>query len=405
MVVSKKTKKTQESINNRLALVMKSGKYTLGYKTVLRSLRGSKSKLIIISNNCPPLRKSEIEYYAMLSKVGVHHFNGNNVDLGTACGKYFRVCCLSIIDPALAQQRVSIASDMWSLGVILYILLSGYPPFHAPSNREKQQRILAGDFSFDEHTWKTITSSAKQLISSLLSVDPSRRPTAKDLLQHPWVIGDSAKQELMDAEVVSRLQSFNARRKLRAAAIASVWSSKVFLRTKKLKSLIGTHDLSSDELENLRLHFKRICADGDNATLPEFEEVLKAMKMDSLILLAPRVFDLFDNNRDGTVDMRELLCGLSSLKNSQGDDALQICFQMYDTDRSGSISKEELASMLRALPEDCLPADITEPGKLDEIFDQMDANNDGKVSFDEFKAAMQRDSSLQDVVMSSLRPQ
>ena len=70
------------------------------------------------------------------------------------------------------------------------------------------------------------------------------------------------------------------------------------------------------------------CADGDNATLPEFEEVLKAMKMDSLIPLAPRVFDLFDNNRDGTVDMRELLCGLSSLKNSQGDEALQICFQV-----------------------------------------------------------------------------
>ncbi|XP_058079951.1 large ribosomal subunit protein eL30-like [Magnolia sinica] len=56
-------------------------------------------KLIIIANNCSPLRKSEIEYYAMLAKVGVHHFNGNNVDLGTACGKYFRVCCLSIIDP------------------------------------------------------------------------------------------------------------------------------------------------------------------------------------------------------------------------------------------------------------------------------------------------------------------
>ncbi|KAL4322749.1 hypothetical protein AHAS_Ahas14G0241600 [Arachis hypogaea] len=92
-------KKTHESINNRLALVMKSGKYTLGYKTVLKSLRSSKGKLIIIANNCPPLRKSEIEYYAMLAKVGVHHYNGNNVDLGTACGKYYRVCCLSIIDP------------------------------------------------------------------------------------------------------------------------------------------------------------------------------------------------------------------------------------------------------------------------------------------------------------------
>ncbi|KAK7266774.1 hypothetical protein RIF29_19429 [Crotalaria pallida] len=99
MVAAKKTKKTHESINNRLALVMKSGKYTLGYKTVLKSLRSSKGKLIIIANNCPPLRKSEIEYYAMLAKVGVHHYNGNNVDLGTACGKYYRVCCLSIIDP------------------------------------------------------------------------------------------------------------------------------------------------------------------------------------------------------------------------------------------------------------------------------------------------------------------
>ncbi|KAK4785222.1 hypothetical protein SAY86_001911 [Trapa natans] len=92
-------KKTHESISNRLALVMKSGKYTLAYKTVLGSLRSSKGKLIIIANNCPPLRKSEIEYYAMLAKVGVHHYNGNNVDLGTACGKYFRVSCLSIVDP------------------------------------------------------------------------------------------------------------------------------------------------------------------------------------------------------------------------------------------------------------------------------------------------------------------
>ncbi|KAG0488812.1 hypothetical protein HPP92_007623 [Vanilla planifolia] len=91
MAPTKKTKKSTESINNRLALVMKSGKYTLGYKTVLKSLRSSKGKLVIIANNCPPLRKSEIEYYAMLAKVGVHHFNGNNVDLGTACGKYFRL--------------------------------------------------------------------------------------------------------------------------------------------------------------------------------------------------------------------------------------------------------------------------------------------------------------------------
>ena len=149
---SKKQKKTMESINSRLALVMKSGKYTLGYKSTLKTLRQGKGQLslpshsprpsyshpsslpsppppslpslsfsranpelrlclppvpcvfglawlVIIADNCPPLKKSEIEYYAMLAKTGVHHYSGNNVDLGTACGKYFRVSSLSITDP------------------------------------------------------------------------------------------------------------------------------------------------------------------------------------------------------------------------------------------------------------------------------------------------------------------
>lgn len=78
---------------------MKSGKYMLGYKTTVKSLRSGKSKLIIIANNCPALRKSEIEYYAMLAKIGVHHFSGNNVELGTACGRMYTVSCLSITDP------------------------------------------------------------------------------------------------------------------------------------------------------------------------------------------------------------------------------------------------------------------------------------------------------------------
>merc|ERR1711994_633961 len=99
MGAQKKQKKTVESINSRLALVMKSGKFQLGYKQTLKTLRMGKAKLVIIANNTPPLRKSEIEYYAMLAKTGAHHYSGNNNELGTACGKYFRVCTLSITDP------------------------------------------------------------------------------------------------------------------------------------------------------------------------------------------------------------------------------------------------------------------------------------------------------------------
>merc|ERR1712127_836217 len=87
-----------ETINSRLQLVMKSGKYCLGYRQTLRKLRASKGKLIILSSNTPALRRSEIEDYAMLSKTGDHHYSGNNIELGTACGKYFRVGCLCITD-------------------------------------------------------------------------------------------------------------------------------------------------------------------------------------------------------------------------------------------------------------------------------------------------------------------
>ncbi|XP_012369626.1 60S ribosomal protein L30-like [Octodon degus] len=99
MVAAKKTKKSLESINSRLQLVMKSGKYVLGYKQTPKMIRQGKAKLVILANNCPALRKSEIEHWAMLAKTGVHHHSGNNTELGTACGKYYRVCTLAIIDP------------------------------------------------------------------------------------------------------------------------------------------------------------------------------------------------------------------------------------------------------------------------------------------------------------------
>jgi large subunit ribosomal protein L30e len=111
MPASKKQKKALESINSRLKLVMKSGKYTLGYKSTLKTLRQGKSKLVIIASNCPPLRKSEIEYFAMLAKTGVHHYTGGNVELGTACGKYFRCSMLSITDPGDSDIIRSMPSE------------------------------------------------------------------------------------------------------------------------------------------------------------------------------------------------------------------------------------------------------------------------------------------------------
>ncbi|CAG88581.1 DEHA2E22946p [Debaryomyces hansenii CBS767] len=90
--------KSSDNINAKLGLVIKSGKYTLGYKSAVKSLRTGKAKLIIIAGNTPVLRKSELEYYAMLSKTQVYYFQGGNNELGTVCGKLFRVGTLAILD-------------------------------------------------------------------------------------------------------------------------------------------------------------------------------------------------------------------------------------------------------------------------------------------------------------------
>ena len=98
-----KNKKQSDDINARLQLVCKSGRYSLGHGAAVKSLRQGKCKLLIIANNCPPLRKSQLEHYAMLSNTAVHHFFGNNVDLGTVCGKYFRATCMAIADAGDAE--------------------------------------------------------------------------------------------------------------------------------------------------------------------------------------------------------------------------------------------------------------------------------------------------------------
>ena len=76
-------KESQDNINNKNALVQRSGKTLLGYKATLKALRNGKAKLVFISSNCPSLRKSQIEYYAMLAKVKIFLYQGNNVSLGT----------------------------------------------------------------------------------------------------------------------------------------------------------------------------------------------------------------------------------------------------------------------------------------------------------------------------------
>merc|ERR1712070_16785 len=88
----------QDNMNQKLALVIRSGKYKIGYKNALRSVRQGQAKLLLIASNCPAIRRTELEYFAILGGARVCHFEGNNVELGTASNRMHRVCVMSVQD-------------------------------------------------------------------------------------------------------------------------------------------------------------------------------------------------------------------------------------------------------------------------------------------------------------------
>jgi serine/threonine protein kinase len=119
-------------------------------------------------------------------------------------------------------------ADMWSVGVILYILLGGYPPFIESTQRDLFRKIRKGDYEFHEEYWGTVSIEAKDLIRSLLKVDCCARLTAKEALRNQWIQGDDAKLANRDLGAnLDKLRNFNAKRKLRAAVSAVVAANKL----------------------------------------------------------------------------------------------------------------------------------------------------------------------------------
>jgi serine/threonine protein kinase len=109
-------------------------------------------------------------------------------------------------------------ADLWSVGVILYILLGGYPPFIESTQRELFRKIRKGDYEFHEEYWGTVSSEAKELIASLLTVDVNKRLSADDALENQWILGDDAKLAQRDlGSNLEKFRNFNAKRKFRAA--------------------------------------------------------------------------------------------------------------------------------------------------------------------------------------------
>ncbi|CAM9187931.1 unnamed protein product [Ectocarpus fasciculatus] len=127
--------------------------------------------------------------------------------------------------------------DMWSIGVITYILLGGYPPFHDDNQARLFQKIRRGKFSFHEQYWDPISDGAKDLIARMLTVDPAARITATQALEHPWVMSEDDELETSElGDSLQRMRVFNARRKFKSA-IATI------IMTMQLQKFLASRDI------------------------------------------------------------------------------------------------------------------------------------------------------------------
>jgi len=140
--------------------------------------------------------------------------------VATACGTPGYVA-----PEVLRREAYGSSVDMWSVGIIAYVLLCGFPPFYEQSNARLFKKIKSGSYSFPSPYWNHITPAAKKFVTQLLQTDPKKRLTATQVLEHPWIKSCSLKPNIAgstDLRIQSELKTYNqARRKLKAMMFAS----------------------------------------------------------------------------------------------------------------------------------------------------------------------------------------
>jgi len=154
-----------------------------------------------------------------ITDFGLAKIANGELLLKTACGTPNYVA-----PEVLLNHGYDEAVDMWSIGVILYILLCGFPPFYSEKTAELFQQIINGRFDFPSPYWDKVSKEAKDLVMKLLCVDPKKRYTPQQCLEHPWILDHSDKEKL--PKIIDKLKQFNARRKFKITVEAVLAAQK-----------------------------------------------------------------------------------------------------------------------------------------------------------------------------------
>lgn len=321
------------------------------------------------------LKPENIIFETWDPKRGVHAGSKIKViDFGTSCafekGSKLKkkLGTPYYIAPEVLKKSYDERCDVWSCGVIMYILLCGYPPFNGPNDKIIFQSVLDGKFTFPEEDWSGVSNQAKNLMKKMLVHDFNKRQTAGECMTDDWFklkISATTKSH-ETSKVLGNLKNFRTASKLQKAILLYIIS---FFDMKEEKDeLLKTFqeiDLNNDgqlTKDELLIGYKNIM--GEDEATKEVE----------------RIYQVIDVNNTDAIDFTEFLLATVNYQKLLNENKMSTVFQMIDSDGSGEISRQEIKEFFSMSGGD--------EAFVSEMIQEVDANGDGEISYVEFKEMM-----------------
>jgi calcium-dependent protein kinase len=268
------------------------------------------------------------------------------------------------VAPEILRGSCTQAVDLWSCGVILYIMLCGSPPFMGATDYDVLAKIRKGDVQFQPDDWKQVSTSATNLVRQLLEVNVAERCVAKEALKHPWIMrtAPGAGEAQLQPNVVENLRRFREHSQLKKAAIQVV-----------------ADRLQEDQIKALRTMFLELDTNGDGSLANA--EIMMGLQRAGFTQLPheiQQIVDGIDFDSNGVVDYTEFLAAsLDKLIYTQ-EDACWAAFRVFDRNGDGKISLQEWQQVLN---KDTLPVEAPQ---------HYDRDGDGCIDFNEFQRMMHK---------------
>lgn len=271
------------------------------------------------------------------------------------------------ISPEILKGVYSHQCDLWSFGILLYLILSGSYPFSGETRPEVFDRIQYDEPKFKGKSWSNISYEAKDLIVQMLEKNPKKRITAEKALEHPWIQMHRKKQSKsgrkIDPAVIAQLKEYKGQSKLKKAA---------------MNMLVKM--LNAKEINHLREEFAKI--DTDHSGFIEFSELEKALKKSRVKMNQEEIDSIIlelDADGNKMINYSEFLAATIQIKTILTHQRLEALFSQFDVEGKNQLTKENIVDVMKKFGKEISPEEI------EEILKKHDTSNDGIIQFDEFK--------------------